>query len=165
MNLKARFWFLSLVLASMLILSACGGGTTGGTSGGTTAAGGGAAAANLNLTTPGEQLAFQPAALTAKSGAAVKVTFKNGSAAQQHNFVLVKGDDSVAAKVDEAGTAAGPSTGYIPQDPNIIGSTKLLNGNETGTAEFTAPAPGTYTFLCTFPGHYAAGMKGTFTVN
>ncbi|HEU5090712.1 MAG TPA: plastocyanin/azurin family copper-binding protein, partial [Roseiflexaceae bacterium] len=29
---------------------------------------------------------------------------------------------------------------------------------------FKAPAPGTYTFLCTYPGHYAAGMKGTLTV-
>jgi azurin len=95
----------------------------------------------------------------------VKVTFKNGSAAQQHNWVLVKGGDDVAMKVDEAGVTAGAATGYIPQDPNIIANVKLLNANETGTAEFTAPAAGTYTFLCTFPGHFAAGMKGTFTVS
>ena len=31
--------------------------------------------------------------------------------------------------------------------------------------EFTAPAkPGSYTFFCTFPGHFAAGMKGVLVV-
>jgi plastocyanin len=27
-----------------------------------------------------------------------------------------------------------------------------------------APAAGAYTYLCTVPGHYTAGMKGTLTV-
>jgi uncharacterized cupredoxin-like copper-binding protein len=30
---------------------------------------------------------------------------------------------------------------------------------------FTVPKkPGVYTFICTFPGHFAGGMKGTLTV-
>jgi uncharacterized cupredoxin-like copper-binding protein len=29
---------------------------------------------------------------------------------------------------------------------------------------FQTPGPGTYTFLCTFPGHFQAGMKGELTV-
>ncbi len=78
--------------------------------------------------------------------------------------MLVKGGDDVAAKVDEEGATAGTAKGYIPDDANIVSNVKLLNGGESGTASFTAPAAGTYTFLCTFPGHYAAGMKGTFTV-
>jgi azurin len=157
MKLKAHFWLLSLALVGMLLLSACGGGSgSGGTSGGAT---------NLSLASDGELLAFKPAALTAAAGATVSVTFKDASASQQHNWVLVKGGDDVAAKVDEAGATAGAAKGYIPDDPNIITNIKLLNGGESGTANFTAPAAGTYTFLCTFPGHYAAGMKGTFTVS
>jgi azurin len=93
----------------------------------------------------------------------VSLTFKNGSSAQKHNWVLVKGGDDVAAKVDEAGATAGEAKGYIPTDPNILANVKLLDGGASGTATFTAPPPGTYTFLCTFPGHYAAGMKGVFT--
>ena len=76
---------------------------------------------------------------------------------------LQTGDD-VAQKVDDAGATAGDAAGYIPTDPNIISNVKLLDGGATGTASFTAPAAGTYTFLCTFPGHYVAGMKGTLTV-
>jgi uncharacterized cupredoxin-like copper-binding protein len=31
--------------------------------------------------------------------------------------------------------------------------------------KFTAPqAPGEYPFICTFPGHYAIGMKGVLVV-
>ena len=43
-------------------------------------------------------------------------------------------------------------------------SVKLVNGGESGSASFAAPPAGTYTFLCTFPGHFVAGMKGTLTV-
>jgi azurin len=153
MNLKVRSWLAVVGLASALALTACGGGDGGGPSGG----------ASLNLSTAGEALQYAPAALNATAGGEVKVTFKNGSAAQKHNWVLVK-TDADAQKVDDAAAAAGEAAGYIPSDPSIISSVKLLNGGETGTATFAAPAAGTYTFLCTFPGHYVAGMKGTLTV-
>ena len=155
MNLKLRFWISGVALASALALAACGGDST-------TPGGGGGA--NLNVSTAGEALQFAPAALNATAGQQVKVTFKNGSAAQKHNWVLVKGGDDVAQKVDDEGATAGEAAGYIPTDPNIVSSVKLLDGGGNGTASFTAPAAGTYTFLCTFPGHYVAGMKGTLTV-
>ena len=153
MNLKVRSWLSVVALASALALTACGGDTP---------AGGGGA--NLNISTAGEALQFAPAALSATAGQQVKVTFKNGSAAQMHNWVLVKGSDADAQKVDDAGATAGEAAGYIPTDPNIVSSVKLLNGGESGTASFAAPAAGNYIFLCTFPGHYVAGMKGTLTV-
>ena len=158
MNLKVRPWLAGIALASALFLAACGGG--GGDTGG-----GAAAPANLNLSTAGEQLQFAPGALSATAGQQVKVTFKNGSTAQKHNWVLVKGGDDVAQKVDEAGAAVGEAKGYIPDDKaNIVSNTKLVNATETDSVSFTAPAAGTYTYLCTFPGHFIAGMKGTLTV-
>jgi azurin len=157
MNLKARSWLAAVALVSALALSACGGGGGGG--------GGNGGGGSLNVSTPGEALQFAPAALNATAGSQVQVTFKNGSAAQKHNWVLVNGGDDVAAKVDEEGAAAGEAAGYVPNDPAVLAKTNLLNGGETGTASFTAPAAGTYTFLCTFPGHYIAGMKGTLTVS
>jgi plastocyanin len=155
MNLKVRSWLSVMALASALALTACGGSTSG------PAADGGA---KLNISTAGEALQFAPAALSATAGQQVTVTFKNGSAAQKHNWVLVKGSDAEAQQIDDAAASAGEAAGYIPTNPNIISSVKLLNGGETGTASFAAPAAGTYTFLCTFPGHYVAGMKGTLTV-
>ena len=157
MNLKVRSWLSVVALASALALTACGGDTGG-------SGGGGGAGANLNVSTAGEALQFAPAALSATAGQPVKVTFKNGSAAQKHNWVLVKGTDADAQKVDDAGAAAGEAAGYVPSDPNIVASVKLVNGGESGTASFTAPAAGNYIYLCTFPGHYVAGMKGTLTV-
>ena len=153
MNLKVRSWLAVVALASALALTACGG-----------SAGPDASGANLNVSTAGEALQFAPAALSATAGQQVKVTFKNGSAAQKHNWVLVKGSEADAQKVDDAGATAGDAAGYIPTDPNIVASVKLLNGGESGTASFAAPAAGSYVFLCTFPGHYVAGMKGTLTV-
>lgn len=155
MNFKVRSWLSGVAMASALVLAACGG------------SGGGnnpppAGGATLNVSTAGEQLQFAPGNLSAAPGD-VKVTFKNGSTVQKHNFVLVKGGDDVAAKVDEAGVTAGEAKNYIPDDPNIVGKTNLVNGGESGTATANL-APGTYTFLCTFPGHYAAGMHGTLTV-
>ena len=153
MNLKLRAWLSVVALASALALTACGGSNSNTPSG-----------ASLNISTAGEALQFAPAALNATAGQQVTVTFKNGSAAQKHNWVLVKGGDADAQKVDDAGATAGEAAGYIPSDPNIVSSVKLLNGGETGNASFAAPPAGTYTFLCTFPGHYVAGMKGTLTV-
>ena len=159
MKLNGRKWLAGVALASALALAACGG-----SSGGTSGTGGGeGGATSVNISTAGEALQFAPANLTAKPGD-VKVTFKNGSSAQKHNWVLVKGGDDVAQKVDDEGVAAGDAKGYLPDDKaNVIANSKLLDGGASDSISFKADA-GTYTFLCTFPGHYAAGMKGTLTV-
>ena len=136
-----------------LALAACGGG------GGSTPVGG-----PLAVAPDGENLAFKPTALSAAAGGQVTVNFDNTSTANQHNWVLVKGGDDVASKVDDASVAAGTDKGYIPDSPDIVASVKLLDPAAKGTATFAAPAAGTYTYLCTVPGHYAAGMKGTLTV-
>ena len=39
----------------------------------------------------------------------------------------------------------------------------MLGGGEETTIEFEAPAKGEYTFICSFPGHYAL-MNGKFIV-
>ncbi|MBI4261045.1 MAG: cupredoxin domain-containing protein [Actinobacteria bacterium] len=44
-----------------------------------------------------------------------------------------------------------------------LGLKVLLGPNETRTVTFTG-SPGTYTFICSVPGHEEAGMVGTLTV-
>ena len=42
--------------------------------------------------------------------------------------------------------------------------TKMLGGGESDTITFDAPEPGTYIFICSFPGHYQL-MMGEFIVS
>jgi azurin len=82
-----------------------------------------------------------------------------------HNIVvLAKGAN--AAKFNAAAMAA-KATEYIPVDrkPEILASTALAGGGETVEVTFTLPdKAGTYDFICTFPGHFALGMKGVIAV-
>jgi len=53
---------------------------------------------------------------------------------------------------------------YVPQSPKVLGYTRLLSPGESQKLTFTAPsAPGDYTYLCTFPGHWRV-MYGTMKV-
>ena len=144
---KVRIILAGVAVASALALTACGG--TGGGDG-----------PAVNTT---EGLAFEQTALTAKANTATTVSFANKASGLQHNWVLVKGGDDVAAQVDQAGAGAAPS--YVPQgDPNVVAASKLLNGGEKDAVSVPALPAGTYTYICTFPGHYDAGMKGVLTV-
>jgi uncharacterized cupredoxin-like copper-binding protein len=40
----------------------------------------------------------------------------------------------------------------------------MTGPNDTVEVTFKAPAAGSYTFLCSFPGHFAAGMTGKLEV-
>lgn len=163
MKLNLRLLMLAVVLGVLLVLTACGGGGGGAASGG----GGGAAGGPLTIEigSDGENLAFDKTTLTAAAGQPVTVNFKNNSAAQQHNWVLVDGGESVAAEVANAGLTAGPAAGYLSADKaNVLATTAVLNGGESGSVDFTAPAAGTYLYICTVPGHYPL-MQGTLTVN
>lgn len=153
MKLTTRFAFVGLAALMVAVLAACG------TSGGSGSSSG---ATSADIAPDGENLAFNKATLSGPAGQAFTVNFKNSSTANQHNWVLIKGGDAEAGKVDEEAVTAGPDKGYIPDDPNIVASTKVLDPGGNGTASVNVPA-GTYTYICTVPGHYAAGMKGTYT--
>lgn len=92
------------------------------------------------------------------------VTFNNTSTANQHNWVLVKGGDDVAARVDEAASAVGPEGGYLPTTPDVVAGGKQLDPGGNESINIPALPAGAYTYICTTPGHYAAGMKGTLTI-
>ena len=124
--------------------------------------GGSGAAVSLEIGTNGDALEFSQSALSADSGSQVTLTFTNNSSVNQHNWVLVKtgSKDEVAT----AGTAAGPGAGWIPPgDDRVLAATGLLDAGASEEVTFTAPAPGTYQFVCTFPGHNFS-MFGDFTV-
>ncbi len=147
---------LALIIA-LTALAACGESTanttapaTGATSGGTTAA----AAVTVDTAT-GAENTFIPATVEAAAGA-VTVTFNNKGAVP-HNWTLVKPEEEQQAAT-EAQTAA-PDYKYA----GALAQSKTINGGTSDTVTATLAA-GTYSYICTFPGHYALGMKGTLTV-
>jgi azurin len=114
-----------------------------------------------------DAMQFDLKEIKVKAGQKVKLTLthsgKLAKAAMGHNWVLLKPGTDVAAFGSKA--AAARETDYIPaaEKASIIAHTKLVGGGESDTIEFTAPAKGTYTYICSFPGHYAL-MKGSFIV-
>jgi azurin len=103
---------------------------------------------------PGESIKIQ---LTAKGNQAKE--------AMAHNFVLLAAGVDMGPFITQATMAK--ATGYIPAafKSKILASSPLAGAGETVEVTFNAPdKPGNYTYLCTFPAHYASGMKGVLVV-
>lgn len=156
-----RMLGIGVVLGLAMLLSACGGGGGGGASSGGAASSG---PVTIDIGSDGENLAFDKKTLTVAPGQQVTLKFKNNSAAQQHNWILVKGGDAAAKAIADGGLTAGAAADFLPPDQsNVVAHTKVANGGETVEVAFTAPEAGTYQYICTVPGHYPL-MVGTLTV-
>ena len=107
------------------------------TSASTSSAAAGASSTLTDSADPSGALKFTKSTLTAKAGT-VTIDFTNSSPLA-HNFTVQQG-------------TSGPVVGATP---TFMGGTKTL------TLKLKA---GTYTFYCSVPGHRAAGMQGTLTV-
>ena len=119
--------------------------------------------------TGNDQMKFDKTTLTARPGEKLHVVLKSVGTAPKtimgHNFVLLKLGADVAAFNQAAFNAR--ATDFIPPDQKdtIIANTPLAGPGETVEVTFTVPAKaGSYNSLCSFPGHYAMGMKGKLIV-
>ena len=128
-----------------------------------------APAGRLVEITGNDQMKFSIMSITAKPGELLHVRLKSVGTlpkiAMAHNFVLLaKGTDATAFTTASATAAA---TGYIPAQfkAKVLASTALVGPGETVDVTFKAPAvAGRYVYLCSFPGHFVAGIKGTLVV-
>jgi azurin len=119
--------------------------------------------------TGNDEMKFDLARFEVRPGQKVTLTLTNAGElpreAMAHNWVLLKkGTD--AARLAGAGVQH-PKTGYIPEDQvsQVLAKTRLLGPGDSDSITFTAPTePGPYDYICTFPDHYAGGMKGVMTV-
>lgn len=117
-----------------------------------------------------DMMKFSVTRIEAVAGSALTVTLTNKGTlpktAMGHNFVLL----AKGANANGFATAAmmARDTDYIPaaQAAQVLGHTKILGPGESDTVNLTVPSePGEYVFLCSFPGHYGAGMKGLLVVS
>ncbi len=131
-----RFTLFITMLLTGLLLVACGGSEPAGP-------------APVSFDVAGyDEFRFEPQDITVDAGAQVTINFENVGALE-HNWLLVSQavDPATATEVD---ALAGANTG-------------ILGGGESTSITFTAPPAGTYTIVCTVPGHAVGGMVGTFT--
>jgi len=125
-------------------------------------------AVTLELT-GNDQMQYDKKELTVVTGQEVTLKFKHvgklAKAAMGHNVVILKPGTELPAFAMKCAPAA--ATDYIPADEEskklIVTHTKMLGGGEETSITFTAPAPGEYPYLCTFPGHFAL-MNGKLIV-
>jgi nitrite reductase (NO-forming) len=131
-----RIIFILVVGALALMLAACGGGEP-------------EAPPPVSLTVEAaDSFEYLPSTLSVPAGAQVTLTLKN-SGGLDHNFVVVS-ESTDPISVTEADALGGINAGTVA-------------GGGEKTFTFSAPAAGTYKYVCTIPGHAAGGMVGTFT--
>lgn len=113
-----------------------------------------------------DQMKYNLSQIKVKAGQTVTLTLKHVGKmpvqAMGHNLVILQKGTDVVAFTRLAQTAK--ATGYVPKgSKSVIAATKLIGGGEQTTITFTAPAKGTYDFICSFPGHFSM-MKGKLVV-
>lgn len=114
---------------------------------------------------PGK-MAFDREVLNAPAGKSVSIVFDN-SDQMPHNIVIVKpgSKEKVGIAADNMSTLEdGYERQFIPEMPEVLFATPLVNAGETYQLDFMAPdVPGDYPFICTFPGHWRI-MQGVLTI-
>ena len=126
-----------------------------------------AGAARIIEITANDLMKYSLTSITAKPGEAIKIVFTNAGTlpkeAMGHNWVLLKPGTDVMAFATAAASAK--DTDYIPPSlkEQVVGHTPLLGPRKSAEVELKLAA-GEYPFLCTFPAHYAIGMKGMLVV-
>jgi azurin len=116
-----------------------------------------------------DQMKFSVTRIEAQPGQSIHVTFKNeGTLPKEimgHNWILLKAGDDGAAYAAAAISAV--KENYEPKAlaNQVLASIPLLGAKHAGEVTFSAPeTPGTYVFLCSFPAHFQAGMRGELIV-
>jgi len=128
-----------------------------------------AAAARTVAIKGDDTMKFSTTEIVAKPGEQLRIRLTSAGTIPKevmaHNFVLL----TLGADVNKFVMAAAMArdTAYIPATlkTQILASTGLAGPGETVEVTFAAPkAPGKYQYICSFAGHFQAGMTGWLIV-
>ena len=122
----------------------------------------------VSIYTPGgnmQVMQFSEDEIEAYQGMQVKVKLINNApagSALEHNIVFVQ--ESMAGDIASKALKAGAANSYVPVGhEGVIAASETIGPGKETELTFTAPAKGSYLFICTYPGHYPA-MQGRFEV-
>ena len=105
--------------------------------------------------------------LRVKAGAKVALTFRNLDPSIPHNVVVVVPDRLSSIGEESMKLAASPQgvdKHYVPEDKGVIALSPVLQSGNSYVIYFRSPRkPGSYPYLCTFPGHWQV-MQGKLIV-
>ena len=110
-----------------------------------------------------QDMRYDVETISVPAGANVTVTLINEGEgeAMVHNIVFV--ERGKMEQIARAGLQAGQDQAYVPDNPVVLAHSPLVQPGQQVDFTFTAPAAGTYEFVCTYPGHWQK-MNGTFVV-
>jgi glucose/arabinose dehydrogenase/azurin len=113
-----------------------------------------------------DQLKFDVTRFTVKPGETVEIVLLNPDI-MPHNLVIIAPGklEAVGALAEEmAARPDGFQKNFVPATPDVLYSTKLIDQGALARLRVTAPTtPGSYPYLCTFPGHWRV-MNGVMEV-
>lgn len=117
----------------------------------------------------GDDMKYSVTSIPAKPGETLRIRLVSKGTlpkiAMAHNVVVLKPGAKQIDFVNAAATAR--ATDFIPPDmkDQVLAASTLAGPGETVEVTFKVPAAaGSYPYVCTFPGHFAAGMRGTIVV-
>jgi azurin len=133
------------------------------------AAGGSAAAQGRTIELVAtDNMQFSTRTIEARPGETLRIVVKSTGAmpkiAMAHNFVLLAPGTDPASFANEGAMHRGSDFIAPALASRVLFKTSMAGAGETVDVTFTVPGPGSYPFVCTFPGHVVAGMSGTLVV-
>ena len=136
-----------------------------------------AAVATLSAQTPprtiqivaSDDMKWTVTRITAKPGEMLRIKLVSKGVipkvAMAHNFVLLAAAANAQKFIDVG--ASNRTTDFIAPSmkAQVLAASRFAGPGDTVYVDFKAPAKaGSYTYLCTFSGHFQAGMKGVIVV-
>ena len=118
---------------------------------------------DITISSIKEKLVYDVKSFTVKSGQKVNVTFKNPDFPPDNLLFVKPGQADVVAQLAVNMGADGFAKQFKPDTDKILWGTTMLDHGESEKFSFTAPQPGEYPYVCTFPGH-ALLMRGVMKV-
>lgn len=123
-------------------------------------------AQRIFLGTIKNDMKYDQTELVIEAGKPVEITFTNKDL-MQHNLIILKPGslDMIGAAADAlAKDPKGMEREYVPDKPEVLYYTGLVDPNDKAVLRFMAPKEaGEYPFVCTFPGHWQQ-MNGILKV-
>ena len=117
----------------------------------------------------GDDMKYSVTSISAKPGETLRIRLVSKGTlpkiAMAHNVVVLKAGAKQIDFVNAASQAR--ATDFIPPDmkDQVLAATTLAGPGETVEVVLKVPAAaGSYPYVCTFPGHFAAGMRGAIVV-
>ncbi len=113
------------------------------------------------------QMKYDVQSFQVKPGAKVNLIFSNTDEMQHNLLILTPGEDKILGLAQKAWAlgAEAVKKQFVPDGPDVLFHTRVLDPQQSDTITFTAPMQeGDYPYVCTMPGHVFS-MRGKMRVS